>query len=195
MFKYEIASTATGEPVQSTDVEEHLRVTISDDDALISRYIVVARQRVEAFTNRQLMPVTSYVYLDAFPSGPRIDLPWAPLRAIASTGVEFTDSSGNTTNMASSDFEADTKAEPGALSLTFNGEWPEDTLDRVNPIRIEMTNGYATEAAVPEIFKLGISMYVADMYEQRENFVAGTIISPIPDTVKNILSQERLWTF
>lgn len=56
------------EPVALADAKLQCRVTITDDDALITRLIVAARRKCEAILRRQLVTATWQMTLDTFPS-------------------------------------------------------------------------------------------------------------------------------
>lgn len=55
------------EPVSLQMVKDHLRVTLCDDDALISAYISAARISCEIFTRRRFINTTLAQFLDSFP--------------------------------------------------------------------------------------------------------------------------------
>ena len=55
------------EPVDLQTVKNHLRVTITDDDTLISGYITAAREYCETFTARSFINKGYAQYLDTFP--------------------------------------------------------------------------------------------------------------------------------
>ena len=56
------------EPVHLDDAKLHLRVEVTDDDALIRTLIVAARNHAEIFTGRALVTQTWDLKLDAFPA-------------------------------------------------------------------------------------------------------------------------------
>src|SRR5690242_13046752 len=67
MAAIQIEIPPLAEPVTLAVMKNHLRVTISDDDALIAIYIAAARQSVEAFLARSLVNKGCVQSLDAFP--------------------------------------------------------------------------------------------------------------------------------
>jgi Phage gp6-like head-tail connector protein len=67
MASLQIESPAAAEPVTLAEAKSHLRVTISDDDALIATYVQAAREGVEAFLGRSLVNKGYRQSLDAFP--------------------------------------------------------------------------------------------------------------------------------
>lgn len=67
MAAIQIESPPAAEPVTLDVAKAHCRVTISDDDALISLYIQAAREGVEAFLARSLVTKGYRQSLDSFP--------------------------------------------------------------------------------------------------------------------------------
>jgi hypothetical protein len=63
-----LVTPPASEPVSLTDAKLQCRVTISDDDTLITRLIVAARRYCETFLRRQLVTATWQMTLDTFPS-------------------------------------------------------------------------------------------------------------------------------
>src|SRR5579864_353805 len=55
------------EPIVLTDMKNYLKVPYSDDDTLISSFIIAARELVEGFTSRSMVNKGYIQVLDAFP--------------------------------------------------------------------------------------------------------------------------------
>ena len=55
------------EPVSLTEAKAQMRVDISDDDTIISSYIIAARRWVELVTGQRIMAQTWQYYLDRYP--------------------------------------------------------------------------------------------------------------------------------
>ena len=63
------------EPLALADAKAHLRVTSSDEDAMISTLIIAARRHVEQATGLALITQGWSVFLDRWPCTPEIATP------------------------------------------------------------------------------------------------------------------------
>ena len=182
----------TLEPVLVADCKDHLRVLIHDDDGLISSYIITAREEVEDWTRRTIMTQTWDYYLNQFPAGNAIILPFGNLQTV--THVKYTDSDAAVTTMVvTTDYLVETNTEQhGRIVLPPDTVWPTDVLYSSKPIVIRMVCGWTTAALVPVKIKSAIKMLVAQMYEDRgENIVGMTVYEN--KVVERLLASERLW--
>lgn len=210
----QLVTSSTGEPINLEEVKIHLRLDVGEtqEDDLILGLIGAARERVENITHRKLMPETHYVYYNDWPSdedrnwdrftpNPNPDyryfnIPYPPLRSIPSSGLYYTNSSGSSTTLSSTKWDADTAGEPGRLVLDYNSDWPTVTLAENNPIRIEFNCGYAGSTDIPNSIKVAMKLMIGNWYENREeNYVGpvGTVIE-ISNTVKALLSPYRIFS-
>jgi len=185
-----VVTSATGEPVTVAEMQRHMRLSTGStvESAEIGAFITVARQLVEEWTNHKLMPQTIYAYYQDWPASDDQYLPHPPLRSIASSGIYYTGSSGNSTTLSSTKWTVDAVSEPGRVTLEHDDDWPTETLHPSNPVRYEMACGYSTKATVPESFKLAIKLAASHYYENRENVIASNVIPrEIPMGVSAIL--------
>lgn len=174
-----LKTAPAAEPVTTAEAKAHLRVTSSADDTYIDTLVKVARRRIEERTGRALINQTWYLYLDEFPDCDRIRLPKAPLTAI--TSLKYKDTTGAETTWSSSNYITDLNPTPGELVLTYANTWPAVSLYPASPITVEYTAGYgASGSAVPEELRQAILLAVGHWYENREEVVTGTIVSPLP---------------
>lgn len=70
MGRLNLVTAPTAEPVTLADAKLHLRVNVSDDDALITDALIAGRERVELETGRQLITATWELWMDGFPGQP-----------------------------------------------------------------------------------------------------------------------------
>jgi uncharacterized phiE125 gp8 family phage protein len=79
------------EPVSIDDAKKHLRVDddYTDDDSLLVSIVVDARDWVEQYLWRKLITQTWYAYLEEWPAGGYIELPFGKLQSV--TAVKYTD--------------------------------------------------------------------------------------------------------
>src|SRR5690348_16556758 len=97
-----IADPAT-EPVSLAEAKAHLRVTASDEDALISALIIAAREAAEHELGRALITQTWEKTLDLFPDA--IELTNPPVQSVAS--VQYLDIDGVEQTLSSVSYTLD----------------------------------------------------------------------------------------
>lgn len=172
--------------VKTADVKSHANIAISDDDSLLTSYIMAATELCEQHTHRALLPQTWLWALDLFPSASKRELvfPRPPLRSI--TSVMYVDSAGASQTWASTNYDIDTIAEPGRLVLDPAQPWPDTETGRANAVTLTFVAGYADTNQVPENLKQGIRMLVAHWYERREAVTEATIGVEVPWGVTNL---------
>lgn len=176
------------EPIDLSEATEHLRGIVPDDEAtLVEALIVAARERAETFTERGFISQAWAFYCDEFPAGV-VRLPLTPVMSVES--IKYFDTSGVEQTLDPAEYFVDTKSKPARLVPVTS--WP-STFCRPNSITIAATVGYGTEASdVPQTIKQAMLLMVADMYENRETVIVGTISSSIPMTAELLLQPFRL---
>lgn len=171
------------EPLSLAEAKAHLRVTLDDEDALITSLISVARTACEEYTRRALITQGWTLWLDAFPGmdqawwdGMRegaaqltvkrfLHLPRPPLQGVEEV-VIYDDGDGESVFDEGLYF-VDTASEPGRLALRNNAHWPAP-LRAHHGISIAFTAGYGDAAEdVPPALRQGMLAHVAALYENR----------------------------
>jgi len=160
------------EPVTLAEIKDHLRVSGTAEDSLLTLYAQMAREAVEEETWRALMPQTWTLYLPGWPANGVIELPRPPLAAV--TAITYTDEDGVEGTLAASNYRVDTAREPGRVVLAPNGAWPVDALDSVNGVAVEFVAGYADASAVPVTAKAAILLQIGEIYANREAVIVGS---------------------
>lgn len=190
-----LKTAALIEPVTLDEVKRHIRIDIdnTDDDDYLETLITVSRQRVEAITWRKLISQTWYAYLDDWPSGNYIEMPFGKLQSTPTPPViTYTDDAGSATIWSSSEYIVGTDYQKGRITLDDGYTWPNENLYPSSPIKIEFVCGYGLLATtVPAQIKHAMKIILGEMFENRESSVVGTIYTKI-DTVNNLLSNYRL---
>lgn len=182
-------STApTEEPITLVEAKLHLRVSLYDDDNLITGLIKAARAYAETVTRRQFVNATYQYKLDAWPNGD-IRLPRPPLSSV--TSITYVDVNGDVQTAGSSLYDVDTDTEPGRISLAYDQIWP-TARDQNNTILITYVAGYGAASAVPESLKQAIKLLVGHWYENREGVITGTISAPVAFAVNALLQSEKI---
>ncbi len=198
MYALTISSEATNtsaEPVTLTEVKEHLRITSTAEDDLLTLYITAARQAAETITGRALINTQWELAIDSFASS-AIELPRPPLSPKSTEVViTYTQTTGNTTQVNSTVYGVEYRAEPGFVRLEYESEWPTDVQDSIGAVRITYRSGYTTVETndTPEAIKQWIKMRTGQMYEYREPLLVGGVMQNLKrDFVDGLLDPYRV---
>ena len=178
-----LISPPAAEPVTLAELNAHLRVTHSDEDALITGMLVAAVRAIEARAGLALMPQQWRLTLDAVPDETLL-LPLAPVATI--DAVQVNDASGTPQAVADNLYEF----APGASArLRRAGPWPQPGI-RLDGVTIDFTAGYDDADAVPEQLKQAVKILAAYFFETRE--AAGEArIYAVPQSVDVLLASFR----
>jgi uncharacterized phiE125 gp8 family phage protein len=158
--------TAASTPAVSlVDAKLHLRVDVSDEDALITAYTAAATEAAEQITGRALMPQTWELTLDAFPTA--FELTRVPVASV--TSLKYNDSTGVQQTLSNTLYTLDSADDAGLAYVVpvYAGIWP-DTRDQINAVVLRYVAGYADAASVPEGIKAWIKLMIGAMYESRQ---------------------------
>ena len=179
------------EPVSLTEAKSHLRVDITDDDALITALITAARQMAEEISRRALITQTWKYILDAWPKGDELTLPLPPLQSVAS--ITYKDKDGNSATFSSGSYIVDADCEPGRVVLAYGATWPSTTLYPAGAITVQFTAGYGDSASdVPQAIRQAMLLMIGHWYENREQVTVGAVAREIPLGVEALLWPYRV---
>ena len=156
-----LLSPPAAEPVTLSEVKTHLRVTHSDEDALISGVLVAAVRAIEARGGLALMPQAWRLTLDAAPEE-TLFLPLSPVSALDAVAV--IDGEGAPQEVSVSLYDAALGAH---ARIRPAGPWPLPA-PVIDGVRIDFTAGYADADAVPELLKQAVKILAGYFYETRE---------------------------
>jgi uncharacterized phiE125 gp8 family phage protein len=157
-YDWTLVTPPATEPLSLAEAKQHAVIVQTDDDVLITAYIVAARQAAESYLGRGLLTQTWKLQLSAWADV--IALPMAaPLQTVSS--VQYYDQAGVLQTLATSFYVVDTTAEPGRILRAPNQILPFLQYDRVDAITITYVCGWMTSALVPESIKQGLRLYVA----------------------------------
>lgn len=168
------------EPITLDEAKAHLRVSITDDDALITALIVAARERAEQETRRALITQTWDATGRYFPGVIRVPKP--PL--ISVTHVKYFDTANveqtlNATTFYKTSAPAGPDAGPGRISLRYGQVWPSVYAEE-DVVTVRFVAGYGAAADVPQTIKQGMLLAIGHWYANRETAVVGTIVAALP---------------
>lgn len=171
------------EPISVGEAKAHCRVSITDDDALLSALVIAARQHVESYTRRALITQTWEGTLDQFPDSGQaayrglgttvgreseIALPLPPLVSV--TSVKYLETAaGALTTLATTEYLVDTASQPGRLTPAYGKYWP-CTYPVMNAVTIRYVAGYGAAGAVPQAVKQAMLLLIGSWYDAREQW-------------------------
>lgn len=184
-----IVVAPTEEPLTLAEAKLHLRVTSTNEDALITSLIQAARERCEDVTMRSLVTRTVDAYLDAWPESGVVNLPYPPVASIVS--VKYTDSTGTQNTMNALDYYL--AQGYGRLALGYGKTWPVAELQPVEAIVVRYTAGYGAASAVPAWVKHAMRLLIAHWYIHREEVTMGTVGHTMPEAALTLLRANRAY--
>ena len=174
------------EPVTLALARQWLRLDGTDEDALVTALIEVAREAVEAAARLRLVAQGWRWLRDDWPPGPLLRVPIGPLRAV--NAVRVRDRAGNVTTVPAADLAVETVSRPGRIALL--GAVPAPRLP-CNGIEIDLTVGVAATAAeCPAALRQAILITLAQLFENRGD--APTELSLVPPAALALLAPWRM---
>ena len=202
LLRTSVVTGPSAEPLKLGDIKDHLRIERgeTEEDDYLKTLRTAARQRAEAITNRKLITQTWAFYMNDWPGGDYITLPYAPLSTGTAPVVTYYDSDRSSNTLSSTAYYSDAVTEPPRLHLTYSDDWPTTTLDGMNPVKVQCVYGYGTASSdVPAAIRQAMLVMIADSYEARESFVTGTIVGSYNGksamVVDAILAPHRMYSF
>lgn len=171
-----VTTQPPAEPITVDEVKDHLNISLENNrhDALLTAYIIAARQFCEKKLGRVLVRTSFSYSFDKFPSD-KIVIPKASLISVESITYFDTSASPNTQTVATSVYSVDTGICPGEVYLQYGENWPTSRGHR-NDVTINFTAGYADTVSsprdyddqVPYPIKQAMLLYVGDYFLNRE---------------------------
>ena len=185
-----IVMAPTTEPIDVATVKKQCRMDgINDDDSFIAEVLIPGvRDRAELATQRALPTQTWDAKFDEFPWVDYIELPKPPLVSV--TSVKYIDTNGVEQTWVSSNYSVDAPSGPrcarGRVLLGYGKTWPATRL-QANAVTIRFICGYGDDMTdMPPLLVQGMLIDAATVYENRESYVTGTIVTPVPDNAAQI---------
>jgi uncharacterized phiE125 gp8 family phage protein len=186
-WNWVVTTPPASEPVSLADMKDHLKVDVSDDDALITIQIVAARKWMEFYCNRSIPSQTLTAKLDSFPIGDQsFIVPQSPVISIAS--IKYIDTEGVIQTLNSSLYTVDTDSVPARIEPAYGESWPSIRTQH-NAITIEYVAGQST---VDDDIIQALKLLVGSLYLLRENDCPLQSHQP-SFNVKSLLAHHRLF--
>lgn len=140
----EIKTAPSCLPVTLAEVKEHSRLLDGESDYYLRALILLATEQAEGILCRRLLPQTWLMYLDEWPDGDFIRLPFGQLQSVSS--ITYLDTDASATVMGSSTYVVET-GDRARIILGYNQTWPTASLYPASPIYIEFVCGYYPEGS------------------------------------------------
>lgn len=160
-----------------TSVIRSLATSVEDD--WLNDTIAEARQYVEDITRRGILTQTWDYYLQEWPDGDRLKIPFGNLQTV--THIKYKESdwasvADDKTLTLTTDYLVETNGDQcGFIVLPYCGSWPSATLYPSNPITIRFVCGWTTAALVARNLRAMIKLHCADKYKHRGEGITGHI--------------------
>lgn len=193
-FSFRVTTPPTVEPVTTDEVKTHTRISGTDQDLQIAKWIKSGRELAESYQRRAYIEQVIEVSFDNFPLVP-FYLPRSRVTTVQTikyydtANVEHIVYSSTAPVGTESDYLIDTDSEPARITLAYGAGFPATVLRDINSFKVIYKAGYgATAASVPENVKDAIMLYCDWRYENRS---AET--NAVPEQFYNLLDSGRIF--
>ena len=166
MRQIKINSTTGSELLTTQNVKDYVRIDTTADDTLIGEMISQARIWCENYISRDIVAKNRTYYLEK--TNGVFDLPFGPVASISQLTINGT---------TSTDYEI-----LGLDNVTIE-------LDQGPAERVKIT--YITSGVNNPLIKQAMLQLISTYYDNRTDFVTGTIVSELPTETKNILTSFK----
>lgn len=171
------------EPLSLAEARNYLRLDsdFTQDDALISGLIRVARMYAESYCNRSLITQGWRLTLDAFPGPTLMGVPFGQTYSIPPHAITLERgtvqnvsaitylNAGTWYTMDPTAYVADLSGNPARITPVFGQIWPVISTPQIGNVRVDYTAGYGdTAATVPDGIKNWMMIRIGTLYTNRE---------------------------
>lgn len=184
-------ASPTARPISLALAKDHLKISGSAEDALVTLYLDAAIRAVENKLQRSIMDSEHELYCTAWQHV--VSLQQAPVSAINS--VKYYDENGDLQTLATGMYRVLNFKRPAELEFDEDFEAP-GLYNREYPIVINFNAGHAVSATGTEEVQFisnNILLELTDRYENRQNEAAGTSVAMFSNNADAALAQEALW--
>lgn len=185
---YSLVTPAASYPVSLEDCKADLRVEHTNEDDLITAYIVAASRLCSEIVGRKLINET-WKYSIPGTYGYPVKLPFLPVSSIVEIQYYDTDNVSQTVDSANFylyNFDRSAELHP-ILDFSFPSVY-----SRRDAINITFVAGYGDDATlIPSSITKAIRLLVAHWYETRVAATVGVEAKEIPFGVEMLLGVER----
>lgn len=162
MRQIKVNSVTGSEIVTVSEAKLYTRIDTSADDTLIDDMITQARVFIENYISRDIVAKNRTYYVDQ--TNGLFDLPFAPIASVSSVTVEGESATYDILGL--DDYSIELHGGPSK--------------------HVKVT--YVTAGINDSAIKQAILQLVSTLYDNRADYVTGTIVSDVPTTVKSLLA-------
>jgi len=186
---WKVTSAPAVEPILTAAMKTYLKVDTTADDDLIGELITAAREYVEAYLGQALITQTIQEKWDTVPpvingKEPTLELTVHPVQSV--TSITYVDTDGNTQTLDSGNYDVDTHRDVARIRIGYGESWP-SLRSEINALTVTYVAGYgATAATVPAYLVQAIRLIVADMYDNRTDYVKG-----LPTAAERLMDRAK----
>ncbi len=154
-MQLQLVRDSIAEPLSLAEAKLHLRVDVTDDDALITACITAARMHAEMLTRRSFISQAWKLVIDSFPGAAMTGVVWGKTwtlpgnaiilersQVIAVSSINYLDMSGNRQTMPTTDYFVDYGSQPCRITPVFGKIWP-IPMPQIGSVEVDFTSGYA----------------------------------------------------
>lgn len=197
------AVPTSSNPVELSDLKSHLNVDHSDDDELITGYLLKAIEAAENEMHRSIVQRDHRWALRDFPQTQLQDirLPRGKTQSVASVkytrlGVVTTLTGPSSGSPAGTDYQEDLTPASGGVLMPNRGEsWPSPDFDVPAPVLITFSAGWADDD-IPQDIKHAMMLIVGHSYVNRgDEVLTGAMRVQVPWQANILLSRYSLIRF
>lgn len=184
-----LTSPPATEPLSVEDAKTQVNVDGAHFDGIIADMIASARDEAERTTGRSLITQTLALYMDTWPTDGFIRLPRGPVQSV--TSVVYRHPDGTATTLAADQYQVSIAGPVARVAPAYGCSWPtlRGTMDDVV---VTYVAGYGDADDVPAGIVSAVRMIFGAFYANREDFVTGTIATPLPLSSARLLGKFRL---
>lgn len=188
LLDLELETPPAGALLDLEALKAHLVVSYDTDDDLIEAFAAAIAESLDGYTGtlgRALLTQTWKLYLDRFPQGRLpLRLPLPPLQSV--TSIVYLDALGDAQTLDPATYVV-LDGRRAEIEPAYGFCWPR-TLCQARSVTVEFVCGYGEPADVPKPIKTAATMYVAALYENREQ----TVIGPRAQVIENPVAEALL---
>ena len=162
MRQIKVNSVTGSELVSVAEAKLYTRIDTSADDTLLDDMITQARVFIENYISRDIVAKNRTYYVDQ--TNGLFDLPFAPIASVSSVTVEGEAATYDILGL--DDYSIELHGGPSK--------------------HVKVT--YVTAGINDSAIKQAILQLVSTLYDNRADYVTGTIVSDVPTTVKSLLA-------
>lgn len=192
-----VTTPPTSEPVALQDVKDRLRLTDTEDDALITKHISAARRYAERITGMSLAAKVYAAFYDSFPGTTYpLTIPAPP--CISVSAVKYLDNTLTQQTWDSSEYTVQLlNTQREAVLAPINGNIYPCPYRIPGAVEVDFTGGFGAEGGptIPEDWFEGICQLSLHIYEHPEVITADTLKEVPVNLLSFFRTTGKIWSF